>query len=285
VSALHVTKTVIVPDDVMRDLRALSEKLYPLATESKKAHDRAGEALTLFGTTFEVGPKRALRYEMNATELTEILHSIRQGKQHSDFLLASIHSHETADTSAPDPKTDFDDEPAEFLQTLAKAAIDSGADAFLTTGIHHLGPIEIYKGRPIFYGLGDFFWSDIQEPMSADFYSLYRKSLDNAFVHPERATDADLANALNAEAFNGDLPFESVLTESRFDGGKLTEITLYAVDLGYGRKLTESGIPRAASPEKALHILKRLQSISKPYGTTMSIEKSAEWNYVGIIRP
>ena len=40
---------------------------------------------------------------------------------------------------------------------FAKAAIDAGADAFLGTGVHVLRGIEIYKGRPIFYGLGEFF--------------------------------------------------------------------------------------------------------------------------------
>ncbi|HEX3321523.1 MAG TPA: CapA family protein [Terriglobales bacterium] len=286
VSALHVTKTVMVPADVMGELKSLAAKLYPNVPVAQKTSDpKKVETITLFGTKFELGTKRGLQHEMNGTEVGQILRAIRQGKQHSDFLVASIHSHETADTTAPDPKTDFEDQPADFLQPLARAAIDSGADAFFTTGIHHLGPIEIYKGRPIFYGLGNFFWSDIQEPMPADFYSIYHDSLENAFVHPERATDADFANALNADAFNGELPFESLIFESRFDHGSLAEVRLYPVDLGYGRKLTESGIPRVASSEKALKILKRLQAISAPYGTKIAIEPSAEWNYVGIIRP
>lgn len=286
INALHVTKTVIVPAEVMADLKSLAAKLYPNVPSSPKSPDqKKDETFTLFGTKFEVGSRRGLRHEMNSAEVAQILKAVRQGKQHSDFLLASIHSHETADTVSPDPKTDFEDQPADFLQPLARAAIDSGADAFLTTGIHHLGPIEIYKGRPIFYGLGNFFWSDIQEPMPADFYSIYRESLENAFVHPERATDADLANALNADAFNGELPFESVIFESRFDRGTLTEVRLYPVDLGYGRKLTESGIPRVASTEKALKILKRLQAISVPYSTKITIEPSPEWNYIGIVRP
>jgi len=175
--------------------------------------------------------------------------------------------------------------PAEFVHTIAKAAVNAGADAFLTTGIHHLGPIEIYEGRPIFYGLGDFFWSDIQEPMPADFYVQYKDSLLAAFTNPEKPTDADLTNVLNAEYFAGELPFESVITENRFDHGHVAEIRLYPVDLGYGMKLTESGIPRVPSAEKAMNILKRLQMISAPYGTRLDIESAQDWHYVGIIRP
>jgi poly-gamma-glutamate synthesis protein (capsule biosynthesis protein) len=171
---------------------------------------------------------------MDSSDLAGILKNVRQGKQHSDFLLVTIHSHESADTTAPDPKNDFDELPADFVHVLAKAAIDAGADAFLTTGIHHLGPIELYKGRPIYYRLGDFFWSDMQEPMPADFYKQYKKSLNGAFLDPDKATDADLINVTNAEGFNGDLPFESVVTETRFDHNTVAEIRLYPIDLGSG---------------------------------------------------
>jgi poly-gamma-glutamate synthesis protein (capsule biosynthesis protein) len=279
VNGLAVKKTTVVSADTMRDMMSLARKLYP---EWKPSTGSTG--LTLFDTKFETGAKPGLRYEMDVTDRAGILKAVRQGKEHSDFLLVTIHSHEPAESSAPDAKSDFADVPADFVHLLAKSAIDAGADIFLATGIHHLGPIEIYKGRPIFYGLGDFFWSDIQEPMPADFYAQYRESL-GAFKNPEKVTDADLANALNAETFDGDLPFESVITESRFDHGHVAEIRLYPVDLGYGMKLTESGIPRVASAETGMKILKRLQTISAPYGTKIDIESSPDWHYVGVIRP
>ncbi|HKS74840.1 MAG TPA: CapA family protein, partial [Terriglobales bacterium] len=284
ISGLAVKKTFIVPSDTMRDLRALSQRLFPETSNSSRSSKDRDAEFTLFNTHFATGAKRQLRYEMDATDLAGILKSVRQGKEHSDFLLVTIHSHEPADATGPDPKNDFADVPAEFVHALAKAAIDAGADAFATTGIHHLGAIEIYKGRPIFYGLGDFFWSDMQEPMPADFYAQYPE-IREAFKNPEKVTDADAANVLNAEAFNSDLPFESVITESRFDHNRLAEIRLYPVDLGYGKKLTESGIPRVASAEKAMVILKRLQAISGEYGTKIEIQPSAEWNYIGVIHP
>jgi len=286
INGLTVKKTIVLPADAMRDLSRLTQKIYPTADlKSPRKSNDAADQLSVFGTTFEAGPKRALRYEMDSSDLAGILKNVRQGKQHSDFLLVTIHSHESADTTAPDPKNDFEESPADFVHVLAKAAIDAGADAFLTTGIHHLGPIELYKGRPIYYGLGDFFWSDIQEPMPADFYKQYKKSLNGAFLDPDKATDADLTNVTNAEGFNGDLPFESVVTETRFDHNTVAEIRLYPIDLGYGLKLTESGIPRVAKPDTAMKILKRLQTISAPYGTKIQIEPSPEWNYVGVIRP
>jgi poly-gamma-glutamate synthesis protein (capsule biosynthesis protein) len=285
VNGLLVKRKVVVPEKLMTELRHLAQDLYGAsASASSPDKDRPG-TLTMFDTKFESGPARQLRYDMDPDDLAGILKAVRLGKQHSDFLLVTIHSHEPQDTSSSEPKNDFADTPADFVHEFAKAAIDAGADAFLTTGIHHLGPIEIYKRRPIFYGLGNFFWSDIQEPMPADFYAQYRQSIEGAFKEPNKATDADTMNALNAEYFAGDPPFESVITQSRFDRGQLSEVRLYPVDLGYGMKLTESGIPRAASAETAMKILKRLQTLSAPYGTKIEIENSPDWHYVGVIRP
>lgn len=278
-NALALKKTVIVRSDVLREMASLSEKLYPGAPAPE------GGKLSLLGTKFEAGPEPGIRYDMDQDDLAGILKAVRQGKQHSDFLLVTIHSHEPANLSSPDAKSDFADTPAEFVHRVAKQAIDAGADAFLATGIHHLGPIEIYKGRPIFYGLANFFWSDIQEPMPADVYSQYRESIRSAFDKPENVTDADFANVLNAESFAGTLPFESVITETRFDHGHAAEIRLYPVELGYGMKLTESGTPRVASADAATRILKRIQEMSAPLGTKVEIESSPEWHRVGVIRP
>jgi poly-gamma-glutamate capsule biosynthesis protein CapA/YwtB (metallophosphatase superfamily) len=277
-SSLAVKKTIIVRPEVLREITDLSKKLYP-------AQPAANDELTFLGTKFEAGAQPGIRYDMDPADLAGILKAVRQGKQHSDFLMVAIHSHEPANLTSPDAKSDFADAPAEFLHRLAKQAIDAGADAFLTTGIHHLGPIEIYKGRPIFYGLGNFFWSDIQEPMPADFYAQYRDSLTGAFHDPDKATDADFANVLNAESFAGPLPFESIITDTRFDRGRISEIRLYPIELGYGMKLTESGIPRVASAEAATRILKRVQEMSAPLGTRVEIEASPEWHSVGVIRP
>jgi hypothetical protein len=41
-------------------------------------------------------------------------------------------------------------------RALAQAAIDAGADAVVAHGPHILGPIARYRGRPIFYSVGNF---------------------------------------------------------------------------------------------------------------------------------
>jgi len=101
---------------------------------------------------------------MNEQDLKDILASVREGKLRSDFMTVAIHAHHFADATGgergPGVKEtiDLDTNPsiADYLPVFAKAAIDNGADAFLGTGVHVLRGIEIYKNRPIFYGLGEF---------------------------------------------------------------------------------------------------------------------------------
>jgi len=43
-----------------------------------------------------------------------------------------------------------------YMNEIAHAAIDAGADIVMGHGPHYSLPAEVYKGRPIFYGLGSF---------------------------------------------------------------------------------------------------------------------------------
>ena len=275
INALTVKKAITVSPQQMLEVVRLRNSLYPAEKDSKTP-----EELTLFGNKFVLGKSFGFEYAMDPVDLAGILWGVRQGKQHADFLITSIHSHEPAGSTKPESKNDFDDMPAGFVRDLAHQAIESGADTFVATGIHHLGPIEIYKGKPIFYGMGNFFWADIQEPMPANIYQQNQKALADALVHPERATHADLNNVTNAASFAGQPPFDAMIAESRFNQGKVVEIRLYPVDLGYGMKLTESGTPRLAGLEQSQRILKHVQEISKQYGTRVEIDGS-----VGVIRP
>ncbi len=103
----------------MNSLTNIYQKVNP---NNKELPDK--EKLTLFNTDFEIGKSFGYRYEMDEQDLAAILKNIRSGKQHSDFLIATIHSHETSDDSDPE-------KPADFLKDLARAAIDAGADSFI----------------------------------------------------------------------------------------------------------------------------------------------------------
>jgi poly-gamma-glutamate capsule biosynthesis protein CapA/YwtB (metallophosphatase superfamily) len=50
-------------------------------------------------------------------------------------------------------------EPLQYMTDIAHAAIDAGADVVMGHGPHYPLPVELYNGRPIFYGLGNFTFS------------------------------------------------------------------------------------------------------------------------------
>jgi poly-gamma-glutamate capsule biosynthesis protein CapA/YwtB (metallophosphatase superfamily) len=48
------------------------------------------------------------------------------------------------------------EEVLDYMSEIAHAAIDAGADIVIGHGPHYSLPVEVYKGKPIFYGLGSF---------------------------------------------------------------------------------------------------------------------------------
>ena len=124
----------------------------PIAPPNERA-DRT-DRLELFGKNYRIGARTGdLSYEMNAGDLRENLRSIRNGKFFSDFMMVAVHAHQN---SYEFQRYSFDNAVPDFLVEFAHAAIDNGADVFLGQGVHTLRGIEIYKGKPIFYGLSNF---------------------------------------------------------------------------------------------------------------------------------
>ena len=152
-------------------------------------------------------------------------------------------------------------------------AIDAGADQFVGHGPHQLRGIEVYKGKPIFYSLANFFFQvDLQSPLSRDIF-------DNFGVNPEDMADGELLRRWMDRGFDDPIWYESVIAESRFEGGQVAEIRLYPVELGYELRGANRGQPRMARPEAAGKILESLRRLAEPYGTEVRIE-----NGVGVIR-
>jgi poly-gamma-glutamate synthesis protein (capsule biosynthesis protein) len=58
----------------------------------------------------------------------------------------------------------------------------------------------------------------------------------------------------------------------KFEGGKLKEIRIYPVDVGYGKPRWQQGRPMLAEGEVAQEILERYQRLSKPFGTQVQID-------------
>jgi poly-gamma-glutamate capsule biosynthesis protein CapA/YwtB (metallophosphatase superfamily) len=269
VSALGVTPVVTVPGEVMDSLAALREA-FPDIDLAWTPNLDPKQRLELQRVRYERGDAFEVRFEIDAEDRTALLRAIRLATQHADLSIVAIHAHHGEHSP---------DRPPGSLRDLACDAIEHGAGAVIVSGPHRLAPVEIHAGRPILYGLGNFIWSDMTEPLQGYFYRHSRTAVGSA-DDPAMVTDADLTAALNAESFDDEEIFRAVVATIGFEAGAVREVRLHPVELGFGEPLTRSGIPRRASAAAAREILERVRAISEPLGTTLSVEDG-----VGLIRP
>ncbi len=260
ISALHVREVHIVPFAQYDQLRSLLGGLRVTSLRQSWSGElssaRAGQGAPDFvvgDTIFRGGPARGLTWEMNPSDVTAIIDGVREARRHANFVLFSIHAHEITPNQSPSEGDDNDTaRPADFEPKLFHAAIDAGADAVVRNGPHVLGGIEIYKGKPIFYSLGSFFFQfggsrSYQVPGGP----LIRFS---------------------------DAWFQTIVPVTTYRNGEVSEIRLYPLAIESSHTRTD-GRPRPADPAQAQAILERVKALSAPYGTRITIVDG-----VGIIR-
>lgn len=157
-------------------------------------------------------------------------------------------------------------DPLECVREFACHAIDAGADIVVGHGSHTVLGIEIYKGRPILYGVGNFFFQN--ETITSFPAESYAR-----FDLPAGATPADFLDARTDKDRKGhpsDPAFwEGVAAVCEFSDRRLERIVLYPVDSGFGRPRAQRGRPVLASGAIAEKILGRIAELSKPFGTVV----------------
>jgi poly-gamma-glutamate synthesis protein (capsule biosynthesis protein) len=227
----------------------------------------------ILGQWYQVGDDRCgIHYDMNEDDLRLILRSVRQGKEWSDFMIASIHSHDYPNTLM---NLDFMQRtPSDFIVELAHQCIDNGADVFVVTGPHMLRGIEIYRGKPIFYSLASFIYQLWGVPVGPDRYTDHR--LDWFYsATTETEMNMDMWPPLSVtkhEDLTNMESMESAFAELRYKDGILKEIAVHPIEFGYDAPMSQHGIPRKPKPEVAERILKRIQRMSLPFGTKIEIQ-------------
>jgi len=191
----------------------------------------------------------------NAEDSQRVLQSIRDARQHADLVIVYQHNHVFANRSFATIFTEGMPErlaPNDWLRKWTHAEVDAGADIVVMHGAPLLHGVEIYRGKPIFYDLGNFIYNlvptltYIDEPMS----------------------------------------WESAIAYVQFEGGILKSVSLRPVALnvmGEGQPdvhneyadnqfLHTRGLPSPATGARAGYILQRLADLSKPFGTKFEIK-------------
>jgi poly-gamma-glutamate capsule biosynthesis protein CapA/YwtB (metallophosphatase superfamily) len=217
----------------------------------------AEDQLTVAGKTIKKGQRTAVEMIANTADADGILKQIRSARAGADIVIVSIHSHEP-DNASP--------EPAEFLKSFARAAIDAGASVVMGHGPHRLRGIEVYKSGVIFYSLGNFAFdfsrvkSRSEDAFEAgiDLYRLALGAIPDSELPPQPADNR--------------LWWESVIATAQFDRGVMQWVRLQPIDLGVDLPLAQRGTPRLADAARSTEVLRLLTDLSREFGTTIRIE-------------
>jgi poly-gamma-glutamate capsule biosynthesis protein CapA/YwtB (metallophosphatase superfamily) len=257
---LHFESTRVLQKDNFEKLRATLREI----GQNVPAQ---GERMTVFGTAVVAGDSTGTRTTPNAEDVSEIASVVRSAAKLADIVIVTIHAHESGRGG--------NSVPSDFLPIFARAVVDAGADVFVGHGPHVLRGIEIYKGKPIFYSLGDFiFQNETLLRLPAENYATYRLS-DTAQVADFNA--ARYSNDTRGFPVQREI-WESVVAIPKFKGEELLSIELYPITLGFGKAQQVRGRPMLADKVLAKKIIDDLVARSKPFGTTI------EWkDGVGIV--
>jgi poly-gamma-glutamate capsule biosynthesis protein CapA/YwtB (metallophosphatase superfamily) len=194
----------------------------------------------------------------NAEDAARILGAIREAKARADLVVVYQHNHVFANHSF---RTIFSEGMAErlapnaWLEDWTHAEVEAGADVVVMHGAPLLHGVEIFRGKPIFYDLGNFIYN---VPPAVTYIS-----------EP--------------------IAWESVVAKLEFQGKTLKSIALHPIALNYigngqpdmhsqytsNEFLHTRGLPSAAEGAQARYILERVAEFSKPFGTRVVVDGAA----------
>jgi poly-gamma-glutamate capsule biosynthesis protein CapA/YwtB (metallophosphatase superfamily) len=228
---------------------------------------KSGSELKFFDHDFVVGDKPEVRTTLHQEDLEEIASVVQNASRLADLTIVTIHAHEgDGDRSVP----------AKFLPPFARAMIDAGADVFVGHGPHVLRGIEVYKGKPIFYSLGNFIYQN--QTLLRLPYENYERYKLGSNAHVADFNDARYDFGRKGRPVTPEI-WESVIAVPSWRGKELIEIRLYPVSLGFGKFRTKRGRPMFADPDLSIKIIEDLKRLSKPFGTTIDLREG-----IGIVR-
>jgi poly-gamma-glutamate capsule biosynthesis protein CapA/YwtB (metallophosphatase superfamily) len=191
----------------------------------------------------------------NPEDSARILGSIREARKQADVVIVYQHNHVFGNHSFSTIFTEGMQErlaPNDWLKKWTHEEVDAGADIVVMHGAPLLHGVEIYRGKPIFYDLGNF---------------IYNLPPTLTYIH---------------EPMN----WESAVAYVQFQGKNLQSISFRPIVMNYigegqpdmhneyanNQFLWTRGLPSPATGARAGYILERLAELSKPFGTRFEIK-------------
>ena len=207
---------------------------------------------------FKLGDETKYVTHPHPEDMARVEKAIYEAQMMADYIIISVHSHEISG--------DKKENPSDFLVEFAHKCIDAGAHAVIGHGPHLLRPIEIYKGQPIFYSLGDFVIHNECIPYAPE----------EMFAEKGMNSDSTMREFFCTRSKNytrglmrDHRMLESIIPYFEMEDGRLTHLELMPIELNFDKKIWQSGTPRFSNKHG---IIERLAEMSKSYGTEITID-------------
>ncbi len=172
-------------------------------------------------------------FEVNRTELARNLAAIRAEKAAGSFVIVYAHHHIWDKVWEHTPS---------WMQSVSREFVEAGADIVVSHGVPVLHGVEIYRGKPIFYSLGNFIF--------------------HPFAGPQEWINERI--------------WLSVVATCCYDGGKLERIDFVPVAVGGQQALRlatfeERDAPEIATGSYAERTLTWLAELSAAFGSRIEV--------------
>ena len=199
--------------------------------------------------------------EPNEADMRRILSQIRASKHISAMTVVCMHAHANKLIESYINETD----PDYYLEEFVHRAIDAGADAIVGTGCHRLRGIEIYRGKPIFYSLGNFIFTVYADSARLPFDYLDERRIE--WTTPGPSAMASSAS-YDADLHVNPVYYRSVIPYWATENGELKSLELMPIELEMSGAPGLKGFPHPCAPEL---VIGYLRETSRPYGTEFEI--------------
>jgi len=231
--------------------------------------DRGIDVMSFMGNRFQKDEVFSTATSVSPVDLEENLRSVREARRQADWVIVSVHSHEFEQSRLKSARTRADlEEPAEAIGAFARAAIDEGADLVVGHGSHMPLGVEVYRGKPILYSLGNVVFQN--ETITSVPAEAYRR-----FQLGQEATPADFLDARSANGKKGHAAqpgfWESIIVTCCFEAGEFSHAIIDPIELGFDQPRSRRGRPMLAPEEEGARILARIARLSLRYDADIKI--------------
>ena len=264
INGVRVNRKYLLPREEMAHLKRIADALLINASDeiirAEGYLPQLKETEQPFGRLmFEEGPKAEIRCTPDERDMKRITDAIAEARFMADYVVVAMHNHVLEGRS----KETVD----QVSVIFSHACIDAGADAIVGTGPHLLRPMEIYKGKPVFYCLGDFI-NQLETILRAP---------DGMFAKQKLDGNDRLDVLFNNRSANGKrglcydpVMFQAVVPYWEVAHGELVKLELLPVEEYFNLPRSRNGWPRKLA---SAGIMERFAAMSKVWGVEIAIGK------------